>query len=305
MAMRLGFIGLGNMGGRMTRRLVDAGFPVLGFDVDPARAEAVGATRADSIADVLAGADIVLLSLPDSRVVESVVRGPGGVLSACVTGQIVIDLSTAAPRSTVALAAELAERGVRFVDAAISGGAAGAGAGTLTIMVGADEEYAASVAWLFAPIAAKVVPMGQVGAGHTMKLLNNFLNGVALAATAEVMVAATKSGLDPVAVLDVLNTSTGVNFATLNRFPHIVKGDYLEGGLTGTLMLKDLVLYVDHLQELGVACLNASGPIATFGLANSLGYADQISNRVVDAIGDVSGRVRIQPGTPPTDQEEQ
>ncbi|WP_269804655.1 NAD-binding protein [Pseudonocardia kujensis] len=135
--------------------------------------------------------------------------------------------------------------------------------------------------------------MGGPGTGHTAKLLNNFLNAVALASTAEVMVAGKKAGLDLDVLLEVLNTSSGVNFATLNRFPKIVHGDYLEGGLTSALMTKDVTLYVDLVQQLGVASLNAAGPLASFGLANNTGYAQEISNRVVDAIGDVSGGVRV------------
>jgi 3-hydroxyisobutyrate dehydrogenase len=94
-------------------------------------------------------------------------------------------------------------------------------------------------------------------------------------------------------LLDVLNSSSGVNFATQNRFPKIVDGDYLEGGLTARLMTKDVVLYIDRVRELGVSSLNSSGPLASFGLATALGYGDMISNRVVDAIGDVSGGVRL------------
>jgi 3-hydroxyisobutyrate dehydrogenase len=135
--------------------------------------------------------------------------------------------------------------------------------------------------------------MGAPGAGHTAKLLNNFLNAVSLAATAEVMVAGRKAGLDLAQLLDVLNSSSGVNFATRNRFPHIVRGDYLEGGLTGRLMTKDVALYVELVGRLGVPSLNAAGPLASFGLAENLGYGDQISNRVVDAIGDVAGGVRV------------
>ena len=135
--------------------------------------------------------------------------------------------------------------------------------------------------------------MGDTGSGHTTKLLNNFLNAVSLAATAEVMVAGRQAGLDLHVLLDVLNASSGVNFTTQNRFPKIVDGDYLEGGLTGRLMMKDVVLYVDRLRELGVPSLNASGPMSAFGLAEALGYADSISNRVVDAIGDVAGGVRL------------
>src|SRR5690606_6841276 len=144
-----------------------------------------------------------------------------------------------------------------------------------------------------ASFAANVFHVGASGAGHITKLLNNFLNAIALSATAEVMVAARKANLDLATVLDVFNKSSGVNFATLNRFPKIIKGDYLKGGLSNTLMMKDVVLYTELLAELGVAALNVAGPLAAFGLARQLGYADQISNTVVDAIGDVSGGVRL------------
>jgi len=290
---RVGFAGLGNMGGRMTRRLVDAGHPVLGFDPVPGRAAAAGATAARSLTEVIEGSDCLLLSLPDSPVIETVVRGPGGVLAAGRAGQVVVDLSTAAPSSSIALHAELAERGIEFLDAGISGGAAAAERGTLTIMVGGSAAALESIAWILAPIAAKVVHMGAPGAGHTTKVLNNFLNAVSLAATAEVMLAARRAGLDLAQVLDVVNASSGVNFATLNRFPHIIHGDYLEGGLTSALMSKDIDLYVACLAELGVPSLQAAGPLAAFGVASSLGYRDQISNKVVDALGDLAGGIRL------------
>jgi 3-hydroxyisobutyrate dehydrogenase len=286
-------IGLGNMGGRMARRLVDHGYTVFGFDTRSGLAEAVGAMPSASVADLVESVDVVMMSLPDSHVIEPLVLGEGGVLASAKAGQVVVDLSSAAPSSTVRIHARLAERGVVYLDAGISGGASGAEKGTLTIMAGGSSEVLEQISWVFEPIASKVFWMGDSGAGHTTKLLNNFLNGVTLAATAEVMVAARKAGLDLTRVLDVINASSGVNYASLNRFPSIVKGDYLEGGLTGALMTKDLALYVDRVGELGVPCLNAAGPLATFGLANNLGYADQISNRVVDAIGDVSGGVRL------------
>ena len=290
---RVGFIGLGNMGGRMTRRLAGAGYEVLGYDPVAGKAAAAGAIPADSVAAVVTGSDCVLMSLPDSSVIEPVVLGPAGVLESCRPGQVIVDLSTAAPSSTIRLHAALAERGAEYLDAGISGGAAAAEKGTLTVMVGGAEAALQSVAGVFEPIAAKVVYMGASGAGHTTKVLNNFLNAVSLAATAEVMVAARLAGLDLARVLEVINTSSGVNFATLQRFPHIIRGDYLEGGLTSALMTKDIVLYADCLRELGAPSLLASGPLAAFGLASSLGYADQISNKVVDAIGDLAGGVRL------------
>jgi len=293
MTDRIGFIGLGNMGGRMTRRLVDGGEPVLGFDLSAAAIEAAGATGAASPVAVLEGSDVIFLSLPDSKVVEKVVFGDPAFIPALRAGQILVDLSTAAPSSTQKISAALAEHGVAYLDAGISGGAAAAEKGTLTLMVGGDAEALERVQAPMAHFASNVFHMGASGAGHSTKLLNNFLNAVSLAATAEVMVAAKKAGLDLQTVLDVLNTSSGVNFATINRFPKIINGDYLKGGLSNTLMMKDVVLYVDHLHELGVASMNASGPLASFGLANALGYANEISNTVVDAIGDVSGHVRL------------
>ncbi|HYK68649.1 MAG TPA: NAD(P)-dependent oxidoreductase [Streptosporangiaceae bacterium] len=293
---RIGFLGLGNMGGRMTRRLTGAGHPVLGYDPVKGRAAAAGATEARSVTEVVENSDCILLSLPDSPVIEKVIRGEGGaggVLAAGRAGQVVVDLSTAAPSSSIALHAELADRGIEFLDAGISGGAAAAERGTLTIMVGGSPAALDSIAWVLEPIAAKVVHMGAPGAGHTTKVLNNFLNAVSLAATAEVMLAAKKAGLDLAQVLEVVNASSGVNFATLNRFPHIIRGDYLEGGLTSALMSKDIDLYVTCLAELGVPSLQAAGPMAAFGLASSLGYRDQISNKVVDALGDLAGGIRL------------
>ena len=296
-APRVGIIGLGNMGGRIAARLRQARGPIAGFDVDPSRAPAVHAQPAASVAELVAHADIVLLSLPDSTVVESVVRGPDGILSACRDGQIVVDLSTSAPASTRALAAELADRGCALLDAGVTGGAAGAEQGTLTIMVGGDGAALERVRATLECFSAKIFHLGPSGAGHTTKLLNNFLNAVTLAATAEAMIAARIAGLDPHAVLEVINAGSGVSYASLNRFPRIIDGDYLEGGLTGRLMMKDVTLYVEMLRELGAPSLNASGPLASFGVALGLGYGDVISNRVVDAIGDLAGGVRLHDGS--------
>jgi 3-hydroxyisobutyrate dehydrogenase-like beta-hydroxyacid dehydrogenase len=281
------------MGGRMARRLVDGGEAVSGYDVDPGRAAAAGVEPAASLAALAGVADVVLLSLPDSRVIEAVIDDLEPELRA---GQVVVDLSTAAPDSTVQIHDRLAARDVAYLDAGISGGAAAAEAGTLTIMVGGPPEALEAVRPLLAHVAAAVHHMGPSGAGHVTKLLNNFLNGVALAATSEVMVAARKAGLDLRQLLEVLNTSSGVNFATLNRFPRIVEGDYLEGGLTSNLMAKDLVLYLDLVRQLGVTSLNGPPCLAAFHLAAALGYGDQISNRVVDALGDIAGGVRINRG---------
>lgn len=292
----VGFIGLGNMGGRMTRRIVDAGIEVLGFDAKTDNIAPSGAQPAASAAELASSSDIVFLSLPESKIVEAVVLGADGIAAHLREGSIVVDLSTSAPASTRGIHSALAERGVAYLDAGISGGAAAAEKGQLTLMVGGEADALARVQQYLAPFASNVFHVGASGAGHVTKLLNNFLNAIALSATAEVMVAGKKAGLDLAVLLDVLNKSSGVNFATMNRFPKIITGDYLKGGLTNTLMLKDVVLYTELIAELGVAGLNAPGPLAAFGLARQLGYADEISNTVVDAIGDISGGVRLHEG---------
>ena len=293
MAERVGFIGLGNMGGRMTRVLVDAGHAVVGYDPESTRVTDAGAEPAASPAAVTEQAEVVLLSLPDSPVVERVVRGDDGVLGAARDGQVIVDLSTANPKSTAELHRELGEKGAELLDAGISGGAAAAEKGTLTLMTGGSEQALERVRPILDVISSKIFHMGGPGAGHVAKLLNNFLNGVSLSATAEVMVAAKKAGLELHTFLDVLNASSGVNFATLNRFPKIVDGDYLEGGLSGDLMMKDLLLYMEYVQGIGTPSINAAGSVASFGLAARLGYGDQISNRVVDALGDLAGGIRL------------
>jgi len=286
-------VGAGNMGGRMIRRMVAAGYEVLAVDADPAKIPATGATAAASLAELAAACAVVMLSLPDSSVIESVIRGPGGLLEHARAGQVFVDLSTADPASTRSLSTELAARGVRFLDAGISGGAAAAERGTLTLMVGGDAGALAAVRPLLDAFSAHVHHMGGSGAGHVTKVLNNFLNGVTLAATAEVMVAGKKAGLDLAQLLEVINSSSGVSFASLNRFPHIIKGDYLEGGLTGRLMAKDVRLYLTLAEDLGVATLVGPGTLTAFQVSNALGYGDMISNRVVDAFGDLAGGIRV------------
>lgn len=303
-ATTIGFVGLGNMGRRMAGQLLAAGYDVLGHDPWPGAAEAAHVRPASSAREVSEGADHVLLSLPDSGVVEHVVLGEDGLLGATRPGQVVVDLSTAAPASTRRLHAALAEVGVDLLDAGVSGGAAAAAKGTLTLMVGGDAEALDRVRPTLDPLASAIFHMGGPGAGHSTKLLNNFLNAVNLAASSEVLLAARVAGLDVAQVLEVINASSGANWATEHRFPSIVRGDYLEGGLSSRLMMKDVLLYVEYLAELGAPSLHASGPVAAFGIALQRGYGDQISNRVVDALGDLVGGVRLQDGisrteTPP------
>jgi 3-hydroxyisobutyrate dehydrogenase len=206
----------------------------------------------------------------------------------------VVDLSTASPSASRDHHGYLAERGIRFIDAGVSGGPAGAEAGSLTLMVGGDMEVLEEVRPILEQIGSRIYHMGDPGNGHATKAVNNYLNGVNLAASAEAMVVGVKAGLDPELLLEVINESTGANWATKNRFPRIIEGDYIEGGLSNRLMAKDLDLYLALADEAGAPTVLGSSCRTVFGIAIASGYEDRVSNTVVDAIGDIAGGTRLQ-----------
>jgi 3-hydroxyisobutyrate dehydrogenase len=287
---RIGLIGVGNMGGRIGKRLRDTGADIIGYHSDPEKVRRWELEPAGSIAELTAAVDVLLLCLPNSPVVEQVVAE---VLPHTRPGQVIVDATSALPQSTRALAGQAAERGVGYVDCPVSGGARSAPTGKLTLMIGGEPEVVEGLRWLFDAIAASVHVMGPVGSGHLTKILNNFLNAVSLAATSEVMVAGKKAGLDVHALLGVLAVSSGRNYAVETRFPSIIDGDYLEGGITVDLMIKDVVSYLDQIARDGGVSPAGPGVLSAFRLAAALGYGDQINNRVVDAIGDAVGGVRL------------
>jgi len=305
MTREVAFVGLGNMGSRMARRLVAAGHKVLGFDPGLTGQPGIVSAWASELSDV-ASADVILFSLPDAAVVGSIMsgdEGETGLIPYLRSGHIVVDLTTSSPSLSRELNEAACAKDAEFLDVGISGGAAGAEKGSLTLMVGGSGTALESVRPLLDVLGSTVVHMGDSGAGHATKILNNFLNAINLSASAEVLMAAQAAGLDVARVLDVINASTGANWATLNRFPHIIHGDYLEGGLTSKLMMKDIQLYLDFVAQIGVPSLHASGPVAAFGSAIQRGYGDEISNKVVDAIGDMSGGRRLQSNQNPTNNQ--
>ena len=290
---RVGLIGVGNMGGRIGARMHETGTDIVGFHRDPARVSRWGLDAVGSIAELTRGADIVVLCLPDSPAVESVVTGPDGVLSAARPGQLVIDMTSALPASTRRLAGLVGAEGVHYLDAPVSGGARSVAGGKLTLMVGGERADLDAVRWLLERVSSGIHYMGPSGSGHLTKILNNFLNSVSLAASSEAMVGARSAGLDMHEFLDVLSTSSGRNYAIETRFPHILEGDYPEGGITVDLMIKEVASYLDVAAELHLSSSIGSGAMAAFRLASILGYGDQINSRVVDAVGDAAGGVRI------------
>lgn len=294
----VGVVGLGNMGGRMVARLLAAGHEVRGFDVVAARAAELQVVACASPAEAC-DADVVLLSLPSDAVIREVMTGADGVVGAARAGQVVVDLSTADPAAAPRWSELLAKRGAAFLDAGISGGPMGAEAGTLTLMIGGPKEALERIRPVLDVIGRRFFHLGGAGAGHAAKAVNNYLNGMNLAATAEAMVVGVKAGLDPEQLLEVINASTGANWATENRFPRILQGDYIEGGLSNALMAKDLDLYLGLAAQNRVPAMLGSACRAIFAIAMAQGYEDRVSNTVVDVLGDLAGGVRLQRAAEP------
>jgi 3-hydroxyisobutyrate dehydrogenase len=248
---RAGFVGLGNMGMPMARRLAAAGYDVIGFDAAPAVMRSIADTDGITAAPVLAavgdGTAAVFLSLPDSDVVEQVLLADG-LLASLTPDTMVVDMSTSDPVRTRDLAARAAEIGVTLIDAPVSGGVAGALAGSLTIMVGGPEQAFAAARPALAAIGARVVHAGDVGAGHAVKVLNNLMSAAHLIVSSEALIAGRRFGLDPAVMLEIINGSSGRSGSTENKWPNYVLTERYDAGFSIRLMVKDmrLALGIEH-----------------------------------------------------------
>ena len=279
----IGLIGCGQIGGRIAGVLGRAGLRVRAFDLDPERVRAAGAEPVGSPAD-LAEEPVVLLSLPASAQVEAVLEGPDGLLAAAPAGLLVIDLTTADPASTMALQARAAARGVALVDAGVTGGAAAAERGELVVLVGGEPADVERALPVLAPISREAIVLGGPGAGHAAKAVNNVLNAVTLAATGEAMLAGVRWGLDPARLLEAINAGSGRSWASQHRFPRIVAGEDMPGGLSVALMAKDVDVFLRLAEEAGTPRALAEACADVYRRAVADGYGDEVANAVVRAL---------------------
>lgn len=253
----VGFIGLGNIGRPMAANLVAAGFDLIGFDLAGTEGRLPATARAAaSAAEVFEHADVLLLSVPDGAASSAVVDELAAATGATVS--TVIDLSTIGPQVAKACATALAAAGIDYCDGPVSGGVAGARAGTLALMFAGPSELLEQHRPMLAAIAGNVFHVGeQPGEGQTMKLVNNFLSAVALAATSEAFAFGVAEGLELATMAQVVSVSSGRNSATDDKFPrHIVPGTFAAGFHT-RLMAKDVALYLE--------CVDAAGTPAEVG----------------------------------------
>jgi len=241
--MRIGFIGLGNMGGPMAANLVAAGHAVQGFDVTGKGPE--GVTMAGSAAEAAQRAEVVITMLPDGTILR---RVADQVIPALASGAVLCDCSTVDLDSARAVAVQAQAAGLTALDAPVSGGTGGAAAGTLTFMVGGPDAAFATVAPLFAVMGRKAVHCGDAGAGQAAKICNNMILGVTMIATCEAFALADKLGLDRGRMFDVVSTSSGQSWSMTTYCPAPGVGptspadNGYRPGFAAELMLKDLAL---------------------------------------------------------------
>ena len=242
----LGFIGLGNMGTPLASNLVACGFEVVCFDVAGPSRCVEGATFLSSVAEVSLCAPIIVLSLPDGRVSQSVAEEIASIDGRATT--YVVDTSTIGVSASRVISTLLQQAGVGYVDAPVSGGAAGARARTLAVMFAGTNDACAAVEGVLAGLSDKRFRVGaEPGMAQAVKLANNYLSATALAATSEAIAFGMSVGVDMATMLTVLNASSGQNTATSDKFPnHVLTGRYASG-FTSSLMAKDVRLFLDSV----------------------------------------------------------
>jgi 3-hydroxyisobutyrate dehydrogenase len=243
----IGFIGLGNMGYPMAKRLAAAGYTLVVADLNTDAVQKfcaeTGATAAISLAQLGAASQLVFTMLPEGKAVRKVLLGAGegsdGVVQGLRPGAVLVDMSSSSPVGTRELAAELQQQGFALVDAPVSGGVVKAISGGLALMAGGDDA-AIEQARPALEVMGKLFKTGGSGSGHAMKAMNNFLSAATLAITSEAVITGQKFGLDPAVMVDIINASTGRSNSSEHKFPTFILPRKFESGFFMGLMAKDL-----------------------------------------------------------------
>jgi len=284
MGTRVAFIGVGNMGGRMSRRLLAAGYPVTVCDSSRELVESLvedGARAAGSAADAASDADLVILSLPTPAIVEAVVSAENCILRTARPGTTVVDMSTGDPGTARRVEAACRAAGLNFLDAPVSRGVVGAEKGTLLIMVGGDAEVLEAARPVLSHLGSDIVHVGGPGSGQVVKLCNNMLAAIHMQALGEVLVTGVKAGVGVDTLASVLSAGTGGSWILSNHLPAtILAGD------DGTrfaldLMHKDVGLFLRAAEEQGLSTPLAATATQTLRMAKSEGYGPRDYSAII------------------------
>ena len=257
MSARYGYVGIGNMGGPMAANLARTGSEVIIGDLNTAAVEAFTtehetARPANGLAAVGQDAEAVFTCLPNGKIVREAVLGEGGVAEGMAEGSVLVDMSSSSPMGTIELGKELADRGIRMVDAPVSGGVPRAIEGTIAIMVGGAKEDIQKVRPALDAMGGQIFETGDLGSAHAMKAINNVLSATNFVVGVEALVIGKKFGLDPENMVDILNFSSGKNSATEGKLKQYVLSRGFDSGFSMDLMIKDVATALDLAHEMGV-----------------------------------------------------
>jgi len=289
--MKVGFVGLGIMGRPMAKNLLKAGHNVTcynrGSGPRDELAEA-GAAIAQTPKEAAAGMEAVITIVTDSPDVEHVILGPDGVIEGAASGTVVIDMSTISPEVTRRVGAALAERGIQMLDAPVSGGDAGAIAGTLSIMVGGEAAALEKARPLFEAMGQRIVHCGPLGAGQTVKLCNQVAITGTLLGVCEALLFAAKAGVDPNRMLEAVSAGAAGSWQMSNLGPKMVQRDFAPGFKVG-LMRKDLRLAIESAGHMQAALPGLALVAQLFAAVDAAGLGEEGTQALLKALEGLNG----------------
>jgi len=288
--MKLGFVGLGQMGKHMAINMLRSGAELIVSDMRPdsfPEFESKGARTTGNLLDVVE-ADIIFLCLPDSRVVRNVILGESGLITRLKEGQILVDFSTIKYSTTIEIAKALEEKGVGFLDAPISGMEARAREGTLTVMCGGRQELFDRMKPYMECVGNKILYMGSTGSGQLTKLINQLLFDINVAALAEILPMSVKMGLDPEKVGEVVNSGTGRSYASEFFIPRILKDSFVEGYSLKNAY-KDLISAAEISADLCIPMPVLSAATSTYQMALLKGHGDRDKGAMIAVFEELLG----------------
>lgn len=290
-SQRIGFIGLGIMGRGMAANLLEAGLPVRVWNRTASRMGPLveaGAAAGENPADVASKSDIVITCVSDTPDVEAVILGDRGVSSGARPGSLVVDMSTVSPSATREVAKRLEARGIEMLDAPVSGGSEGAANGTLSIMVGGDTGQVARAMPAFRAMGKTITHVGPIGAGQTVKLVNQIVVVVNMLAVGEGLLFAEAAGVDLAKTLDAITGGAAGSWMLQNRGPQVIERDWRPGFMID-LQQKDLRLALDAADEMGVPLLGTSTVFQLYRTLQRAGLGKEGNHALAKALERLAG----------------
>jgi 3-hydroxyisobutyrate dehydrogenase len=291
--MNVGFIGIGAMGKPMAQNLLkSAKVQLYIYDVNAAAVAelaAQGAIPCRSPRELAEAAAVIIMMLPNAAIVETTLTGEQGLLAGGTAGHTIIDMSSVAAASTNRMAALAQAKGIEYIDAPVSGGVAGAVAGTLTIMVGGEAAAVQAIEPILQMLGQKIYHVGASGAGDSMKVVNNLLLGINMAAVAEALVLGAKSGLKPRVMLEIIKESSGRSYALEAKTEKFILKNNFAAGFAIDLEYKDLDLAMETAKNLDVPLPVGASAQQVFAMAKAKGLGREDISAVIKVWEELTG----------------